>query len=81
MHGSLFMFKWFVINEIQLSLSKSSKYKGLVFITDLTAEILAKSSEALLVEAKKREDLEKPFHLCQVDCCYSFIKLLCNNDL
>lgn len=49
--------------------------------TDLTAEILTKTGETLLVEAQQREDLEKPFHLCKVDCCYSFIQLLSNNDL
>ena len=49
--------------------------------TDLTAEILSKACKALLVEAQQRKDLEKPFHLCEVDCCYSFIQLLSNNDL
>lgn len=49
--------------------------------TDLTAEILAKAGEALLVEAQQREDLEKPLHLREVDRRYSFIKLLSNDDL
>lgn len=49
--------------------------------TDLTAEILTKASEALLVKTKQWEDLEKPFHLCKVNSCYSFIQFLSNNDL
>lgn len=49
--------------------------------TDLSAEVLAKAGKALLVEAQMREDLEKPFHLCKVNCCNSFIHLLSNNDL
>lgn len=48
--------------------------------TDLTAEILTKASKTLLVEAQQRKDLEKPFHLCQVNRCNSFIQLLGNDD-
>lgn len=48
--------------------------------TDLTAEVLTKASKTLLVEAQQGEDLEKPFHLCQVNRCYSFIQLLGNDD-
>lgn len=50
------------------------------FTTDLTAEVLTEAGEALLVEAQQREDLEKPFHLCEVDCCYSFVELLSDDD-
>lgn len=51
------------------------------FTTDLTAEILTEAGKALLVEAQERENLEKSFHLREVDCCYSFIELLSNDDL
>lgn len=47
---------------------------------NLTAEVLTKASETLLVEAQQREDLEKPFDLRQVNSCYSLIQLLGNND-
>lgn len=47
--------------------------------TDLSAEILAKASKALLVEAQQREELEKPFYLCQVNSCHGLIQLLGNN--
>lgn len=49
--------------------------------TDLTAEVLAKAGETLLVEAQQREDLEKPFHLRKVNCSDGFIQLLRDNDL
>ena len=48
--------------------------------TNLTAEILTKTGKALLVEAQQREDLEKPLHLCEVNCRHGLIELLCNND-
>lgn len=49
--------------------------------TDLTAKILSKAGQALLVEAKQREDLEKPLDLCQVHRCHSFIQLVRDDDL
>lgn len=49
--------------------------------TDLTAEVLAKASQALLVEAQQGEDFEEPLHLREVHRCDGFVQLLGDDDL
>lgn len=44
--------------------------------THLAAEVLAKASQALIVEAKQREDFKESFHLSQITPGYSLIQSL-----
>lgn len=48
--------------------------------THLAAEVLAKASQALIVEAKQREDFKESFHLRQITPGNSLIQSLRNQD-
>lgn len=67
----------FILGRAELGIDiEFSRHSATEEPTDLTAEVLAEASQALLVEPQQREDLEEPFYLSQVNGGHSFIQLL-----